>query len=203
MLNKIESLGNLNIEELLPSETVLVVVDLINGFVREGMLKSQRVENIINPIVNLIDECEKRKIAIVAFADCHGDSAAEFEAFPKHCLCGSFESELVEEIKDKDIYLIEKNSTNGFLEEKFQKFLKKNPHIKNFIVVGDCTDLCVLQFVLTLKCSFNSQNIKSRIIVPADCVETYELNEHAGDLMNVVSLQMMAWNGIEIVKKSS
>ncbi len=74
--------------------------------------------------------------------------------------------------------------------------------LDNFIVVGCCTDICVYQFVLTLKAYFNQNNLDKNIIVPMNLVETYDIdNVHCGDLLNTVFLNSMIQNGIKIVKE--
>lgn len=71
--------------------------------------------------------------------------------------------------------------------------------MNTFIVTGVCTNICIEQFALTLKTYFNKQNVKSRVIVPINTVETYDLDIHNGDLMNVMALYNMIVNGIEVV----
>lgn len=71
--------------------------------------------------------------------------------------------------------------------------------MNTFIITGVCTDICVHQFSLTLKTYFNKQNKESRVIVPVNTVETYDLGMHNGDLMNIMALYSMTVNGIEVV----
>lgn len=191
----------LQLKDLQGKEAVLVIVDMINGFTREGALKSARVEELIPEITELSKMCDKLDISKLAFADCHTEASPEFDAYPAHCMQGSNEGEIVDEIKGIGGYkLIPKNSTNGFLEEEFQKWLKENQQINTFIITGDCTDICVQQFAITLKTWFNMQNKKMRVIVPINAVETYDFGLHNGDLVNVMALSNMITNGIEIVK---
>lgn len=202
MYNFMNNLEACALDSLEPSKTVLVIVDLINGFVREGSLKSDRNESIIPNIVELCEYMKKRNIPIVAFIDCHSEDSQEFNYYPPHCTEGSSESSLVDELKVfEDAIQIKKSSTNGFLEKKFSEFLENNKNIENFVVVGDCTDICVLQFTLTLKCYFNTVGKFSNIIVPANCVETYDSPIHNGDLMNLFAMYNMHSNGIKIVKE--
>jgi nicotinamidase-related amidase len=198
MLTKLPALA---MGELQADKTALVIVDMINGFAREGALKSPRVEELIPEIVKLSKMCDELRIAKIAFADCHTAHSPEFAAYPVHCIAGTFESEIVDEIKEIGGYdLMPKNSTNGFIEEEFQRWLVKNEEINNFIITGDCTDLCVQQFAITLKTWFNMQNRKSRVIVPLNAVDTYDFGTHNGDLMNVTAIFNMITNGIEVVK---
>lgn len=202
ILDFIDGLPKLKLRDLPNEETVLIIVDMINGFAREGALQSPRVEGLIPQITELSKECGKLGVKKIVFADCHTDESPEFSAYPAHCKCGTSESEVVDEIKSVGSYLlINKNSTNGFIEDEFQKWLKNNGKIKNFIVVGDCTDICVQQFVITLKTWFNMQNKNVRVIVPVNAVDTYDFEMHDADLMNVTAIYNMYGNGIEPVSE--
>jgi nicotinamidase-related amidase len=201
ILDMLEKLPTVRLEDLQGKKTALVIVDMVNGFTREGALKSPRIEELIPEITALLKKCDKYEVERIAFADCHTGESPEFDAYPKHCMAGTFEGEIVDEIKEVGGYdLMPKNSTNGFLEGEFRKWLEKNPHVNTFIVTGDCTDICVQQFAITLKTWFNMQNLKARIIVPINAVETYDLGMHNGDLVNVMALYNMVINGIEVVR---
>lgn len=201
IINDLSSKQALEINSLNPEETALVVIDVINGFAKEGVLQSDRVKALIPKIQDLIVQCVGKGIKVIAFADNHPDDSPEFSSYPHHCLEGSWESEVVDEIKEIGGYkLIKKKSTNGFIEKEYQDWLKENARIKNIIIVGDCTDICIEQFANTQKAFFNMKNKKSRVIVPINMVDTYELGAHKGDFMNVISLYIMQNNGVEIVK---
>ncbi|MDP4092894.1 MAG: isochorismatase family cysteine hydrolase [Bacillota bacterium] len=201
MLDLFNKLSAVSLTELNVKETALVIVDMVNGFTRDGVLKSPRIEGLIPEINKLSKMCDKFKIPKLAFADCHAKDSPEFDSYPVHCMSGTYESEIVDEIKDTGGYgLIFKNSTNGFIEEGFQKWLAENKHVNTYIITGDCTDICIQQFSVTLKTWFNMQDRKSRVIVPVNAVETYDLALHNGDLMNVMALYNMLINGVELVK---
>lgn len=202
IIKMLEAKPEVLLNDLSANRTALIIVDMVNGFAKEGALQSPRVKGIIPQIVSLSNKCDLVNIQKIAFADAHSNNSPEFESYPAHCLEGTTESEIVNEIKEIGGYkLILKNSTNGFLEKEFQEWLKENPNINQFIVVGDCTDICIQQFAVTLKTWFNKDNKKSRIIVPINAVETYDFDMHNGDLMQIMSLYTMLLNGIEIVKE--
>lgn len=191
----------IRLKDLRSKQTAIVIIDMVNGFAREGALRSPRVEGLIPEIAGLLKACDELQVAKLAFADCHTKASPEFDAYPVHCMAGTSEGEIVDELKEIGGYtLIPKNSTNGFLEEEFQKWLKENEHINTFIVTGDCTDICIQQFAITLKTWFNMQDKKARVIIPVNAVETYDFGLHNGDLMNVSALYNMMINGIEVVK---
>lgn len=201
VFDMLEKLPAIILKDLQGKQTVLVIVDMVNGFAREGALKSPRVEGLIPEIAELSKTCNELQITKLAFADCHTKASPEFDAYPAHCMIGTSEAEMVDELRELGGYtLIPKNSTNGFLEEAFQQWLEENEHINTFIITGDCTDICVQQFAVTLKTWFNMQNKKVRIIVPINAVETYDFGLHKGDLMNVMALYNMIINGIEVAQ---
>ena len=198
------SAKSISLQELQSDKTALIMVDLINGFTREGALQSARVESILKEVVKLQQASIDKGFEILAFADSHSEASPEFESYPAHCLMGTSEAEVVTELQQAGGYqLIHKNSTNGFLEEEFQKWLSERQIIDTFIIVGDCTDICIQQFAITLKCWFNKENKKARVLVPIDLVETYDLGSHNGDLVQLMALYNMIINGVEVVRNIS
>jgi len=201
ILETLRNLPLLKLGELKPESTALIIVDMINAFARQGCLKSPRVEALIPGIAGLLSLCKKQGIPVIAFGDCHTKDSPEFETYPEHGLAETAESEMVDELKKIGGYtLIPKNSTNGFLEEKFQTWLEEHSHLTTFIVVGDCTDICVEQFAKTLKAFFNMLNKRIRVVVPADAVDTFDLGAHYAELMNVMALFGMMGGGVEVVR---
>lgn len=199
MLSTIQELPSLRVADLPGERTALVVVDMVKGFVCEGSLQSNRIAALIPEIKNVMVKCRERNIPILAFADTHPEDSPEFAAYPPHCLKGTSESEIVEDLAGLAQTVIPKASTNGFLEEEFQQWLEDNPQIDTFVVVGDCTDICILQFVLTLKADFNRRHAASRVIVPVNAVDTFDADFHNGDLLNAVSLYIMWSGGVEVI----
>ncbi|MCD7730843.1 MAG: cysteine hydrolase [Oscillospiraceae bacterium] len=198
---EIAALPEMRFEKIPRGSSALVIVDIVNGFIREGAMSSSDIENIIPPSVSLAEGFKSAEMPIVAFADCHKKGCAEFNSFPEHCLDGTSESELVDELKAVGGYtLIRKNSTNGFHERAFRSFIEENPNIETFVVVGDCTDICVLQFCLALKTYFNCENKRCDIIVPVSCVETYDAPYHNAAFMNLAAYKLMSDCGVRFVK---
>lgn len=200
LADEINSLSPVKLSDFDKSKTVLAVVDIINGFIREGAMSSKNIESIIEPSAKLLSECKNAGIAAVAFADCHEKNCAEFASFPEHCVKGTSESEIVDELKKIGGYtLIEKNSTNGCHEDAFRTFLGEHGQADTFIVCGDCTDICVLQFCLSLKTLFNKENKPLNIIVPINAVETYDAPYHNAAFADLAAYKMMKDCGVRFV----
>ncbi|PLS19541.1 cysteine hydrolase [Bacillus sp. M6-12] len=201
IVDSLENLPVLKVEDLSKEDTAVIVIDMINGFAKEGALASNRVEGIIPYLVEKLSLFEGYNK--VFFADEHNEKSIEFGNYPAHCLKGSKESEVIEELQPfvKDLgEVIPKNSTNGFVTKGFAEWLGKHPKIRNFVIFGDCTDLCVLQFSLTLKAYLNEWDTIGHVIVPVKGVETFHLDatNHHAELMNVFAFYNMRANGIDL-----
>lgn len=195
----------IDLESLDKDKTALLVIDMVVGFVYSGALSSPRVAAIVKNIAELNKKTKGYKKLF--FLDNHEKDSQEFMYFPSHCVKGTDEAELISELKTEcsdgpETYYVEKNSTNGFNSKGFQGWLEKyEDKVDNFIITGCVTDICVLQFALSLKAYFNENNKNKRVIVPMNAVETYEGSSHDGYLMNLFALYNMHISGIEVVEK--
>jgi len=211
MLETLNSVGTIKLSDLNPEETLLTIIDMNNGFAKAGNLYSPFVEAIIPCVENLAKNCKDKGIKIIAYTDAHTNKSKEFENYPIHCLEDTVESELIDELKEmEDIIILPKNSTNGFISNNpfggtincgtafsFIDYTK----IKNHIVTGCVTDICVYQYATSLKAFINENNLNAQVIVPVDCVDTFDIPEiHNRDFMNLVFLNSMISNGIKVVK---
>ncbi len=197
--DEFQNLENINLSNFDKNNTVLIIVDMVNGFVKEGALSSKDILDINENISKIALNCNKKEIPIIAFSDSHCESCEEFNSFPVHCVKGTYESFITDEIKKAKFITIEKNSTNGFIEDEFLNYIKSNENIENFIVIGCCTDICVLQFSLTLKAYYNKNDKPSNVFVVKNLTQTYNASWHEKDFWNVVAYSMMKQQGIKII----
>ncbi len=180
--------------------TLLIHVDIVNGFLKFGALSSNYVLNMLPNVIRLNEMSpEYDKVFIL---DSHEKNAEEFKTYPPHCIKTTREDELVDELKKytKGNVIIRKNSTNAIHSKELIKILNKKKY-SNFIVVGDVTDICVMQFALALKTLKNELNIESRVIVPYSMMDTFENNDlnHNRTLMNIFGIYNMIQSGVEVV----
>lgn len=196
--------------------TAILSVDVINGFCYSGPLSSPRVAEIVAPIRELFESAWRYGVReIVLVQDTHEPDAVEFGQFPPHCVRGTAEAETVQAFKDLPFYArirtFEKNSIHSGLNTGMESWLAEHPDLDTFIVVGDCTDLCTYQLAMYLRLRANALQLKQRVIVPANTVDTYDMPvetaravgamAHPGDVLHGVFLHHMALNGVEIVKE--
>lgn len=193
-----------NVEEFcIDNKSVLFIIDMNNGFAKSGPLSSKRVEKLIPSIVEDVEIFNSFNNPTIAFTDSHKKECLEFKSYPIHCLENSYESEIVDEIKQfNDIMIIKKSSTNAFLEEETKKYIDSfvRDGYKNFVLCGCITEVCVKQFAQTLKAYLNVINKDINVIVPINSVDTYDSPEHNADIINLFSFYEMNSCGIKIVK---
>lgn len=204
MASSIDESPILALESLPVHETAIIIVDMINGFAKEGALSSPRVEALIHPLEKLLKTSAGMKK--VFLCDRHPEGTAEFDSYLPHAIEGTSEALIVEELyalSDEHSSVIFKNSTNGMMSKAMQHYVSAHENqIKNWIIVGDCTDICILQFALSLKTYFNEMNMKRDVIVPVNLVDTYELalTNHYAELLNTFALFNLQQNGIKLVQ---
>ncbi|MCB9451923.1 MAG: isochorismatase family protein [Anaerolineaceae bacterium] len=198
-----------------PANVGIVSVDVIKGFCSVGPLSSPRVDTIVEPIVALFKRAWEQGVRDIALPqDTHPADAVEFGQYAPHCIRGTEEAETVEAFQSLPFFdqlaVFEKNSINSGLQPDFVSWLQARPHIKTWIVVGDCTDLCTHQLAMHIRLSANqNQQARVRVILPVNCVDTYDLPvetarslgavPHDGDFLHLVFLYHMMLNGIEVV----
>jgi len=189
------------LSEFQADHTMLIVVDMNNGFAKEGALYSPRVEKLIEPIVDLVQAAISRNMMVLAYTDQHIVDAKEFNAYPTHCVRGSNESELVAPLKaliSVGLKVKYKNSTNGLL---VYNPAQEIVGISSYIIVGCVTDICIYQYATTLRAYLNEHNLDGEVIVSEAHVDTYDIPDvHDGDLYHTMALKSMVLNGIKVVK---
>lgn len=160
----------------------LIVVDMVNGFVREGVLHDKEIAKIIPMQIELIKKYQEEGNLVIFIKDTHKKGATEFKRFgdTEHCIEGSKEAQLVDEFKKYEnldnVICIEKNSTSYMEAPMFRRVLRGLKNIKEIEVVGCCTDICVFNGTMGLANYMNQWNKDVIIKVYEDAVATYAQN---------------------------
>lgn len=199
-----------------PDRVAILSVDLVVGFCHAGPLSSPRVAAILPAVQALLEKAVDAGIENVVLAqDTHRPDAEEFESYPAHCVVGTAESRTAPALSSLPFAdrftVIEKNSISTVIDPAYADWEAANGPFSTYVVVGDCTDLCVYQAAMALKVRSVANHLGQRVIVPVDCVETYDLPvekaveigspPHDGDLLHHVFLHSMAQNGVEIARR--
>jgi len=197
-----------------PERVAMLSIDMINGFCKQGPLSGPRVGALIPPVVALFTRAHSLGVrSLLLTQDTHSPATPEFGAYPPHCLAGTPESQAVVELSElpfaNELTTIEKNSLSSHLGTRLDAWLRERPELDTFVIVGDCTDLCVYSAAMHLRLEANALNLRRRVIVPASAVDTFDtplsvarelgIYAHDGDLHHVLFLHHMAQNGVEVL----
>lgn len=170
-------------------KTGLVIVDEVNGFCKFGNLApysfNPSVMKMITNTDKIAREFTDRNSPAMIFLDTHEQGVLE-QPYPPHCEIGSGEEELVSELswllKKPGVWVIKKYCINGFVGA----ITSRNNHVvdwvnskelESIVVVGICTDICVMQFVQTMLSARNHKMMPTLkdVIVWTEACATYDL----------------------------
>ena len=176
-------------------KTLFLIVDMINGFCKKGVLASERCLSAAAPIQKALDKLPNVKRVFIR--DCHSKTSAEFRTFPPHCDSAK-ESAVISELAQYEGMDLPKNSTNGFFA-----LIKRLPDLGAFrhvVIAGVCTDICVMQLALSVRAYLNEVDSGANVITLTDCVETYDSPLHNAELSNLFALKLMEQAGVQVFK---
>jgi nicotinamidase-related amidase len=178
----------------------LVVVDVIHGFCTPGAgslappAHDDRIHAMVQETNRIARRFADQKRAILALIDSHDPGKPEFP-YPLHCEQGSGEDELMPEIAwlEDCAYstVIRKDCINGFvggIEASYAGGAHGQSHnkvvdwvnshrLEAVVTVGICTDICVMDFVLTMLSARNHELMPTLadIVVYEPGTATYDL----------------------------
>lgn len=200
MIKKLKVYNNLS-----KYKKCVIVVDMINGFVKEGVLHDKKIAEIIPRQIELLNEYQNDDVLKIFIKDTHDDNAIEFKRFgnTKHAVRGTSEAEVVDELKKfenmENTISIEKNSTSYMEAPKFREVIKELINLKEVHVVGCCTDICDFNGTMGLANYFDEWNRDIEIYVHQDAVATYAEEERKKYVE--ASYLLMEQQGIKLIRK--
>ncbi|GJP45598.1 hypothetical protein CLOM_g4970 [Closterium sp. NIES-68] len=168
-------------------------------------VRDEQIEHMVSRTSSLARDMLTRGMPLLAFLDTHEAEKPE-PPYPPHCVRGTGEEKLVEalawlekeasrgdeaaaaaadgSVRRGSVTLMEKDCINGFVggiqadgTNVVTQWVIKN-QLEHIVVVGICTDICVMDFVLTALSARNhgsfGQQLKE-IVVFAPACSTYNL----------------------------
>jgi nicotinamidase/pyrazinamidase len=124
----------------------LVVIDMIEDFVREGgaLYCGPSMARILPVIQREIASAHDASEPVVYLTDNHLPGDAEFAMFPPHAIAGTKGAAIVPELAPRpDDVVIPKRRYSGFFGTDLDITLRER-HVDTLRLVGDCTNICVL-----------------------------------------------------------
>lgn len=162
---------------------VVIVVDMLRGFLEEGypLYCGAEARAIIPCVVDLLQREQAAGSTILYLVDTHDPDDKEFQMFPRHCVRGTKETEIIPELAPFPGEIIAKRRYSGFFETDLEARLKAL-HPDKVIVVGVCTDICVMHTVA------DARNRDYSVEVPADCVASFDKEAHTFALKHMKNI---------------
>ena len=194
----------MKIENFKVYNKALIVVDMVNGFVKEGILHDESIARVIPRQIQLIKEYQRKGELIIFIQDTHTLDSTEHKRFPNyHCLKGSGEDEVVDLLKPFTLFnntiCIPKNSTSFMESIPFREVIEEGTNIKEFDIVGCCTDICICNGSIGLANYMDEHNRDSIIRVHKDAIATF--SEDTRQNYVEAAYLLMEQQGIQLVKK--
>lgn len=184
-------------------ERVLIVVDMVNGFVYNGPLHDIECSKIIPRQKEIIDDYLDNGDLVVFIKDTHTKDSTEFSRMPIHCLENTDESELVPELREyvgrDNVITINKNSTSFNESPEFRELITNLVNLKRVDEIGVCTDICDFNGIMGLANRLNQENRDVSIYVHEDAVATFNETERR-EYVEAAKL-LMKQQGINIIRK--
>jgi nicotinamidase-related amidase len=167
-----------------PFKTALIIVDMQNDFVREdGSLYVPAAKDTINNIKSLIERARDVEVKIVYTQDTHFEDDLEWLIWPVHCKKGTRGWNFIEELKPQDHDLIiEKNRYDGFYETPLEHYLGHVWNVKNLIITGTVSNICVAHTAASAGLRWY------KIIIPSDGISSLTDFDHMTTLRQVSTL---------------
>ena len=195
---------NNNIEYLKNVRELLINIDMVNGFVKEGTLSAPSIMRVVPRQIELLNEALRSdKAGVVLIRDSHPIDAVEFKTYAPHCIEGTKESEIIDELKLFEPYALEylKNSTNLIFAPNLQKDLLRLNKLERIRVMGCLSEVCVLNGAIGLRNYFDQINKNVEVCVHPDAIDTFDVEGHRADLVTENALREMQANGVKKKKK--
>jgi nicotinamidase-related amidase len=205
----------------------LVIIDEVKGFCTLGNLAPPSPDPVINNMISRTNDLAKLwgDRPIMAFLDTHAPEKPEYP-YPPHCIACSGEENLVEELSwmEQDLEQftsIRKDCINGIIGsigEGRIRFLDwvNELRLDTLVVVGICTDICVMQFVQAVLSCRNHGLLPTlvNVVIYTEACATYDLPgevaaelglpdtaAHPRDLTQHLGLYMMQQSGAILTEK--
>jgi nicotinamidase-related amidase len=169
----------------------LVIVDEVVGFAAVGggnlapKSEDAQVSRMVHETVRLARAFVEAKRPILAFLDSHEPGKPE-PPYPPHCEQGTGEDQLIAELAwlavEPLATLVRKDCINGFIgaittaENRFVEWVRSH-RLDTLVTVGICTDICVMDLVLTVLSARNHgmmPTLKDIYVYEPGCA-TYDL----------------------------
>jgi nicotinamidase-related amidase len=131
-------------DQAFDQSTALLIVDMLNDFVKPGApLRVEGAEALVPAIQRAIAAARQAGSLVLYLCDSHRPDDREFRAWPAHAVRGSEGAQVIEELKPgPDDPVVEKRRFSGFFGTELDMVLRERG-IRRLVLTGILTDICV------------------------------------------------------------
>jgi len=193
--------GILKPEEI---EKALYIIDMNNGFVNFGPMANPKYNELVPEQLKTVEKIRHENGQINFILEGHKDNALEFKKYPKHCVLGTPEADLIPELINEqnkvntNVYY--KNCINGMMNNNIKRDIKRLKALKEVIFEGVCADLCVMDFARTYSRYLDQINKDVKLFVIKNAIDTFDAPGHSREEWMNIALKVMEQAGIEVVE---
>lgn len=181
----------------------LFIIDMNNGFVNFGDMANPEYNRLVPEQFRMINKIRREDGLLNFILEGHNEDAIEFNTYPKHCVLGTKEADLIPEFiteKDKEnTNTYYKNCINGMLNRNLQADIRKLKNLREIIVEGVCTDLCVFDFARTALRYFDELNREITMFIVKNAVDTFDAPGHDKEEWTNMAFKFLEQAGAIIV----
>lgn len=155
----------------------ILIIDMLKGFLEKGdLFCGKEARKIIPYVTDLLNSNSGAKVFYLC--DNHAENDEEFKMFPPHCIKGTEESEIIEELRPFRGEIIPKTRYSCFFKTSLEKRLSEIKPAK-VMVAGVCTNICVLHTVADLR------NRDYKVEILKNCVASFDQEAHKSALIHM------------------
>jgi nicotinamidase-related amidase len=196
--------NNLTEKDIERLEELAINIDMVNGFVKQGALAAPSIMRVVPRQQELLDEyLKEQNKGIMFIQDTHNNDSVEFKTFGPHCIEGSGEEDVIDELQAYYDYSlnVKKNSTNFVFGTNFQEQIDKLKNLRKVLLMGCLSEVCVKNRGITLRNYFDQFNRDIDIYVAADAIDTYDAPGHNAEEVTAQAINDMSANGIKVYRR--
>ena len=192
-----------NLLDMIEINKVLYNIDMNNGFVKKGAMANREYLKLVPEQIKMFEKFIRENGQINFVLEAHDKDAREFKTYPAHCIKGTEEAEVSDELKkyqkmDK-ARTFGKNSINGMLNRSVGEQITLLKGLREIVIEGVCADLCVMDFARTLARYLDETNRDAKIFVVRNAIDTFDAPGHNREEWLEIAEKVMTQAGIEYV----
>jgi nicotinamidase-related amidase len=151
----------------------VIVTDMLRCFMEPGysLYVGDKAREIIPNVQKLLEQELARGSKIFFICDHHDPDDLEFKMFPRHCVAGTPEAEVIPELSKYPGQIVPKKRYSGFFNTDLDARLKELRPDK-IIICGVLTNICVMHTTA------DARNRDYAVEVPVDCVASSDEKAH-------------------------